>query len=123
MIQLIDPPSSAPLVPDRDYCWEFVEFSVESTLIRVPVYRFVENSDIFTEKYLTQCTRDGSQSYLTPIPLDIALSDFLNFLKALYPRARNGSVDLSKDGWVAVLKLSTLWSFNELRKQAIDRLS
>ncbi|KAH6894028.1 hypothetical protein BKA70DRAFT_1199888, partial [Coprinopsis sp. MPI-PUGE-AT-0042] len=60
------------------------------------------------------------------IELDVALVEFESFLKAFFPRASamyDDKPTLTKEEWIPVLKLSTLWLFNELRELAISHLS
>ncbi|EAU85292.1 hypothetical protein CC1G_07562 [Coprinopsis cinerea okayama7 len=109
-------------VRDHDYHWYFLTFIVESHLFCVPKYRFVEDSDVFCERY--QITDgDDEHDVQSRIPLDVGLVDFRNFLKAFYPRQRTGTLELSDAEWISVLKLSTEWFFNDLRMEAIIQLT
>ncbi|KAH6907067.1 hypothetical protein BKA70DRAFT_1286143, partial [Coprinopsis sp. MPI-PUGE-AT-0042] len=93
------------------YFWDSITFKVEGVFFQLPKYRFVEESETFMAMVA---------------PLDVALRDFEHFLKAFLPRASamyDAEPGLSQDEWISVLKLSTLWRFNELRKLAISHLS
>lgn len=105
--------------------------------MQLPKYRFVEESDEFMGMIV------GGVGLKEPIELDVALGDFESFLKAFLPRcvqhiyaiyekaadiSRASAVyddrpALTKDEWVSILKLSTKWLFNDLRKFAISHLS
>ncbi|KAH6907068.1 hypothetical protein BKA70DRAFT_1150737 [Coprinopsis sp. MPI-PUGE-AT-0042] len=86
---------------------------------QLPKYRFVEESEEFM-RIVGGGEGDG------PIELDVALGDFESFLKAFLPRASAMYDDrpaLTAEEWTSVLKLSTQWLFNDLRKLAISHLS
>ncbi|KAH6894020.1 hypothetical protein BKA70DRAFT_1570753 [Coprinopsis sp. MPI-PUGE-AT-0042] len=98
------------------YFWDSITFKVEGVVFQLPKYRFVEDSEVFTE----MVAKDG------PIDLDVAPVDFESFLKAFLPRASamyDNRPMLSKEEWISVLKLSTKWLFNDLRQLAISHLS
>ncbi|KAH6903364.1 hypothetical protein BKA70DRAFT_1514263, partial [Coprinopsis sp. MPI-PUGE-AT-0042] len=93
---------------------------VQGVVFQLPRHRFVEASEAFTG-IVTKSEDD------VPIELDVALGDFESFLKAFLPRASAMYDDkpiLTKDEWISVLRLSTLWLFrNALRELAINHLS
>ncbi|KAH6907054.1 hypothetical protein BKA70DRAFT_1105019, partial [Coprinopsis sp. MPI-PUGE-AT-0042] len=92
---------------------------VEGVVFQLPKYRFMEES----EEFMGMVVGDKPGE---PIELDVALEDFEGFLKAFLPRASAMYAErptLSQDEWISVLKLSTLWLFNDLRKLAITHLS
>ncbi|KAH6901053.1 hypothetical protein BKA70DRAFT_1569126 [Coprinopsis sp. MPI-PUGE-AT-0042] len=101
------------------YFWECITMKVQGVAFQLPRYRFVEASEAFTGM-VTKSEEDG------PIELDVALGDFESFLKAFLPRASamyDDKPTLTKDEWISVLKLSTLWLFDDPRKLAINHLS
>ncbi|KAJ3510395.1 hypothetical protein NLJ89_g4697 [Agrocybe chaxingu] len=51
------------------------------------------------------------------------VSDFKNFLKALYPRSFDVLLSLSKEEWFSVLTLSNQWYFRRMRAVAIAELN
>ncbi|KAH6867905.1 hypothetical protein BKA70DRAFT_1242816 [Coprinopsis sp. MPI-PUGE-AT-0042] len=71
-------------------------------------------------KVVTMSEEDGV------IDLDLTLVEFDSFLKAFIPRASamyDDKPTLTKEQWIAVLKWSTKWLFNDLRQLAISHLS
>ncbi|KAJ2918285.1 hypothetical protein MD484_g2129, partial [Candolleomyces efflorescens] len=106
---------------------------VENRLFRVPKYRLISDSEYFATKYALDIGGDGDSEheYATvenqqsnAVKLDGASADeFQSFLKAVYPMVIQGELTLSKDEWLSVLKLSTQWFFNGLRKMAIEKLT
>ncbi|KAH6907066.1 hypothetical protein BKA70DRAFT_1563408 [Coprinopsis sp. MPI-PUGE-AT-0042] len=94
-------------------------FQVEGVVFQLPKYRFVEDSEVFMEMVTTS---EGAGV----IELDVSLGDFESFLKAFLPRTSaiyDPEPILTKDEWISVLKLSSKWLFNDLRKLAICYLS
>ncbi|KAJ2918286.1 hypothetical protein MD484_g2128, partial [Candolleomyces efflorescens] len=114
---------------DADYHWDLAtfiqDFQVEGYVFRVPVHRFIEESETFTklhglDELLARPGHGHSHPLANAIELQAAIGDFRAFLKVLYPRLRNESVSsIAYDEWVSVLKLSTQWHFNKLRKEVI----
>ncbi|KAH6893992.1 hypothetical protein BKA70DRAFT_1570733 [Coprinopsis sp. MPI-PUGE-AT-0042] len=102
------------------YFWESILFKVEGITFQLPKYRFAEESDEFM-RVAARGEGDG------PIELDVTLGDFEAFLKVfLLPRASamyDEKPALTKYEWISVLRLSTKWLFNDLRKLAISHLS
>jgi hypothetical protein len=115
------------------------------------VHRFIEESETFTKLYgLDELTalpaRGQSHPLFNAIELKVDIRDFRAFLKVLYPRCvfrvilsqnstdpkasmiqrnrrRTESVSpTTYDEWVSILKLSTQWHFNKLRKEVIAAL-
>ncbi|KAF6747349.1 hypothetical protein DFP72DRAFT_972543 [Ephemerocybe angulata] len=114
---------------DEDYYWDFVTFSVEDLLFRVPKYRIMSDSETFAREHGLDQDNASEQEYssddplLNAIKLDASVVDFRAFLKALYPKFVQGEVSLSTDEWLSVLKLSSKWFFNGFRKMAIEKLA
>ncbi|KAJ2924523.1 hypothetical protein H1R20_g12567, partial [Candolleomyces eurysporus] len=53
----------------------------------------------------------------------VSASEFRTFLKLLFPiHSKSTTVTLSKDEWLTILRLSTLWNFKEFRRLAIEHL-
>ncbi|KAJ2930148.1 hypothetical protein H1R20_g6948, partial [Candolleomyces eurysporus] len=113
---------------DEDHHWELVIFIVQNRIFRVPVHRFIEESETFAKLHdldalVASPGFSQSDPLLSAIELEADLQDFRAFLKVLYPRERVESVSsITYDEWVSVLKLSTKWNFNKLRKEAIGKL-
>ncbi|KAJ2930149.1 hypothetical protein H1R20_g6957, partial [Candolleomyces eurysporus] len=129
MTQCAPPP---PCDLDKVYYWDFITFSVENRLFRVPKYRLVSDSEHFASKYALDASGDSGSEHeytsvenpqLNAVKLDdVSADEFQSFLKAVYPMVIQGELELSEDEWLSVLKLSTKWFFNGLRKMAIERL-
>ncbi|KAH6893985.1 hypothetical protein BKA70DRAFT_1532761, partial [Coprinopsis sp. MPI-PUGE-AT-0042] len=105
----------------KDYFWDVVRFKVGNTRFQLPLYRFVEESEYFATEYkLSDATKEG---YATDaLELDVDLNDFECFLKGFLPRspaAYHSKPSLTQAEWISVLKLSTKWQFNDIRKTAI----
>ncbi|KAJ7169151.1 hypothetical protein C8R43DRAFT_876246, partial [Mycena crocata] len=99
---------------------------VEGTLFRVPRFQFERHSEIFATTFCLPPPTgkaEGSDDS-NPLKLEgINKLDFQRLLKVLYPlTAIPQAPELSKDEWMSVLKLSTLWHFLEVRKLAIQQL-
>ncbi|KAF5330989.1 hypothetical protein D9619_005208 [Psilocybe cf. subviscida] len=115
---------------DPDYFIE-TSFVVENTLFRVPTYMLINGSQLFGSIFrLPQpMSDDGSIEGLSasnPIvisaKLNIKRDEFRAFVKALYPQSFSANLHLSKIEWIAVLKLSTIWYFLDVRSVAIAEL-
>ncbi|EAU81246.2 hypothetical protein CC1G_09490 [Coprinopsis cinerea okayama7 len=126
---LLDPCQFERCKIEPEYYWPSVTFVTEGHLVRLPVELFTQHSDVFAEEYgLPRPTSDHSSLDTGDprIELDgIAWDDFKNFLKAVVPRSPflEAKPTLTESEWISVLKLSTRWLFNDLRKIAIDELS
>ncbi|KAJ2918301.1 hypothetical protein MD484_g2112, partial [Candolleomyces efflorescens] len=133
----VEKPFAPPpkLDEDAEYFWDFVLFSCEGRVFRVPKYRFISDSEVFATKFglNSDSPSDSSDAFEVVdetqptsnviVELDVSANDFRNFLKALYPRYPEKTRGLSKDEWLSVLRLSTKWYFNDFRKRAIDNLT
>ncbi|KAF8802634.1 hypothetical protein BYT27DRAFT_7244638 [Phlegmacium glaucopus] len=108
---------------DETYFMQIIVFQAENILFQVPRYQFEKNSEIFASTFLLPTgdnVPEGS-SEAAPFRLEgVSASDFRNFLAGLYPLS--GSPELSKDHWISILKLSTMWRFLDLRQDAITKL-
>ncbi|TFK19491.1 hypothetical protein FA15DRAFT_674378, partial [Coprinopsis marcescibilis] len=116
------------------FCWEPIWFKVEDELFCVPRSGFTAASDlVFTDAFQLpsgtaelEAGRDKSH----PIDLpDLKKVDFESLLKVMYPIpsmfiAKEGiKLDLKKEEWMSVLKLTTIWKMDKLRNHAIECLS
>ncbi|KAF9809200.1 hypothetical protein IEO21_07500 [Rhodonia placenta] len=116
---------------DRTFYLENIFLRVEDTLYKVPKAHLENGSELFRQMFTLPvsegCAADGTSDG-TPLYLEgVAKTDFAAFLKAMFPRYALTSLEedlfLAVDEWVAVLKLSEMWGFTDLRKVAIKRLS
>ncbi|TFK16504.1 hypothetical protein FA15DRAFT_698737 [Coprinopsis marcescibilis] len=116
---------------DSFYSGRILWFKVEGFLFAVGRDEFAALSDVFAGMYLLPSNEavDGrDESH--PIMLEGYLkADFRSLLKVMYPTSRTlilGEelrLDLCKDEWIGVLKLSTIWNMSTIRQYAISRLS
>ncbi|KAL0579629.1 hypothetical protein V5O48_002401 [Marasmius crinis-equi] len=59
-----------------------------------------------------------------PLPEGANLEDFVQFVRATYAlTVREAPPDLERAQWISVLKLSTCWMFDDLRKLSIEKIS
>ncbi|KAJ2919949.1 hypothetical protein MD484_g471, partial [Candolleomyces efflorescens] len=111
--------------PEKDgtYYWDSVKFSVEGINFKVPRYQFVIGSTYFAER-LESIKAGGSEAEEPTITLEGATaSQFRVFLKLLFPVCTTSTtVKFSKEDWLVILELSTLWDFHDFRKLAKDHL-
>ncbi|KAI6040611.1 hypothetical protein EDC04DRAFT_2566843 [Pisolithus marmoratus] len=102
---------------------------VEDHLFRIPREPLEAESTVFRNMFLLpQCdseTVEGlSDMYPVALPQGVSKKEFESLLRALMYRqhGKNKGPCLDQDQWISVLKLSTMWKFDELRKVAIQRL-
>ncbi|KAF9478129.1 hypothetical protein BDN70DRAFT_67089 [Pholiota conissans] len=101
----------------------FVVLKVEDRLFRVPAYIFaIESNHFVTEINISIADEYKDSELIFFLPADIRHEDFRNLLKALYPTSARITLSLSETEWISVLKLSTKWKFENLRKLAITHL-
>ncbi|KAF7296051.1 hypothetical protein MKEN_01420200 [Mycena kentingensis (nom. inval.)] len=129
-------PNPAPPTATRDesYFFETIVFQVaplrllvEETLFKVPRHQFERRSEIFASIFTLPTPADtkveGSDDACPMLLEGVAATDFRRFLKVLYPLDAIPAIpNLSKDEWISVLKLATLWRFLEIRALALTRL-
>ncbi|SJK97991.1 uncharacterized protein ARMOST_01247 [Armillaria ostoyae] len=120
-------PTPLSLSPSRnqDYYWETIVLQVEDTLVRIPKHNLVGKSEVFDS--MLSLPQGGSEpegiSDEKPIQLaGIKKVDFERLLQIIYPIDNTKLPDLSVNGWVSVLALSSLWRMS-VRKTAIERLT
>ncbi|KAF9268511.1 hypothetical protein L218DRAFT_983941 [Marasmius fiardii PR-910] len=111
------------------YYIETIIFEVDDTLFRIPSRYLFEKSDVLRaaseiSSFTTEGTSDATPAKL-PLPGDATIDDFESFVKAIYPM----TIDLpaptcfSKVQWISVLKLSTCWMFDDLRRLAVNQIT
>lgn len=105
-----------------------VTFLVEDCLFRVPREPLEAESTVFRDMFLLPQgdseTVEG-QSDTSPVILHgVSKKEFESLLRALLNRqhGKQKGSRLGKTQWISVLKLSTMWEFNELRDAAIQHL-
>jgi len=113
----------------RDESFYFVDvvFLVEGCLFKVPRTYFERDSEVFCGLFQLPVAQnvpvDGSNDQ-QPLRLEgIKEDDFRQLLKVMYPRHAGQQDAMSSTEWTSVLKLSTMWSFDDLRDLAILNMS
>ncbi|KAJ3504027.1 hypothetical protein NLJ89_g8157 [Agrocybe chaxingu] len=118
------------------YYIDYITFAVEDTLFKVPRVGFEGRSGTPFEacaslQQLSDSKRgldDDHPVYLQGVQID----DFENLLRIMYPNFKiqteravvTPPSDTEEKGvWLSVLKLTTMWAFDDLRQDAITRLS
>jgi len=115
--------------PTRDeaFYMSFIVFKVENVLFKVPRRAFEEHSDVFRAMFTLPPGQETGIDGLSddrPLLLEgIKRDDFRSFLRALYPPCIGEALQLTEPEWASVLSLAHMWSFQRIRKLAIDELS
>jgi len=117
----------------NEFYWDTVFVKVEDKLFCVPRCEFVQSSEVFADMFLLPsgpATHVEGQDKDHPIVLEgYKKNEFTCLLKVMYPTATSlisGSeleLNLKKEEWVSVLKISTIWNMTKIRQYAIHRLS
>jgi len=112
---------------DESYYFADVVFLVEDRLFKVPRRYFEEDSEVFRDMFQLPVPKDvvpDGCSRENPLRLEgIAKEDFKQLLKIMYPKRFGQEEILSILEWTSVLKLATMWEFDEIRKLAIRKMS
>ncbi|CAA7271197.1 unnamed protein product [Cyclocybe aegerita] len=123
----------AEVTLNSQFYWDNMVIQVEDELFCVPRCEFVRSSEVFADMFLLPsgpATCNEGQDRKHPIVLEgYKKHEFACLLKVMYPTA--GSLisgtkldlDLEKEEWVSVLKLSAIWDMKKIRAYAIHRLS
>ncbi|KAH7928669.1 hypothetical protein BV22DRAFT_1126329 [Leucogyrophana mollusca] len=131
--------SQGPIPPNRaqlpstsaDFDGRFyftnVIFLVDGTLFRVPRHPFAEDSEVFGQMFQLPAPEDtepDGSSYEHPIHLDgIKKDDFRQLLKVLFPAlGKPESQPQTLAEWTPVLKLSSMWEFELVKKVAVEKM-
>ncbi|KAK0241285.1 hypothetical protein EDD85DRAFT_818304 [Armillaria nabsnona] len=110
---------------DQDYYWETIVLQVEDTLIRVPKHHLVGKSEVFDSMLSLPQGKNDPEGISDEKPIQLAgikKVDFNRLLQIIYPIDNMRLPDLSVNGWVSVLALSSLWRMS-VRKTAMERLT
>ncbi|KAF6752806.1 hypothetical protein DFP72DRAFT_1132241 [Ephemerocybe angulata] len=115
-----------PETVSEDHRWSLVTFKVEDKLYRVPRHGFTDFSSVFETMFsLPQAdtTQEGDTDEAPIVLPSCTKVEFESLLRVMYPTApRVRQVDGSKEHWVHVLKLATLWDMQEIQETAIAEL-
>ncbi|KAK0212348.1 hypothetical protein DFS33DRAFT_20462 [Desarmillaria ectypa] len=127
---LADPLTLLPMASSpcrsQDYYWDTIVLQIEDTLFRIPKYQLVGKSEIFDSMLsLPQGSNEAEgSSDDSPIKLsNISKIDFEWLLQVLYPRDTVKPPELSINGWISILRLSSLWRMVDMRSNAIVHLT
>ncbi|KAF5355461.1 hypothetical protein D9758_006329 [Tetrapyrgos nigripes] len=100
---------------------------VGGELFKVPRYHLEKGSSFFRHLLAPRIELAGSDGRddEQPIRLDeiVTVTEFETFLDMLYPPLVPSKSMRSQEEWAAILKLSTLWRFLEIRQLAIQTLT
>ncbi|KAF5339566.1 hypothetical protein D9611_011508 [Ephemerocybe angulata] len=116
----------SPKTLPEDHRWSLVTFKVEDKLYRVPRHGFTDFSSVFETMFsLPQAdtTQEGDTDEAPIVLPSCTKVEFESLLRVMYPTApRVRQVDLSKEHWLDVLKLATLWDMQEIQETAMTEL-
>ncbi|KAI1788629.1 hypothetical protein LXA43DRAFT_974680 [Ganoderma leucocontextum] len=96
---------------------------------KVPRRKFEEGSEVFRDMFAVPPGDNVVEGQTDEHPLlleSISMDEFRSLLRVMFrphygPTAEE-TMALSLDEWIHVLKLTTMWSFDSLRRVAIDNL-
>ncbi|KAF5354752.1 hypothetical protein D9756_005647 [Leucocoprinus leucothites] len=103
---------------DTDFYFAFRTFRVEDAVFRVPRHLFLMPD----AKIEPVPQGDDTGDDLVELGGEIKKDDFLQLLRAVYPREYNNPETLSSTQWQAVLKLSKIFGMDEVRQKAARNL-
>ncbi|KAF5317395.1 hypothetical protein D9611_003730 [Ephemerocybe angulata] len=96
-----------------------IRFSVEGHISEVPSHRFAEESEYFSSTFMLHRDLDSVVSLE-----GVTALQFRIFVEVLYPRVSDtATVDFTKEEWLDILHVSSLWRFNAIRTLAIRCLN
>ncbi|KAF6761114.1 hypothetical protein DFP72DRAFT_1165606 [Ephemerocybe angulata] len=96
-----------------------IRFSVEGHISEVPSHRFAEESEYFSSTFMLHRDLDSVVSLE-----GVKALQFRIFVEVLYPRVSDtATVDFTKEEWLDILHVSSLWRFNAIRTLAIRCLN
>jgi len=110
---------------DDVYYLDPVIFLVEDVLFKIPRHYLETHSSIFRDIFsLPQGDNDAEGSHdEKPFVLEsVSKIDFRKLLMVIYPENPVVPITLDQDGWISVLKLSTLWELDTIREKAVKEL-
>ncbi|SJL01258.1 uncharacterized protein ARMOST_04576 [Armillaria ostoyae] len=104
-------------IRDKDFYLEYVVFLAENTLFNVPRYHFENFSEVFTTMYTLphgdSLNADGSSDEHPLVLQGVTAQEFRSLLNVmLHPKSLP---QLTKEGWLDVLKLSNMWRLSYIR--------
>ncbi|TFK26261.1 hypothetical protein FA15DRAFT_588668 [Coprinopsis marcescibilis] len=106
---------------DQAFYWDSVTFLVSNQMFRVPRQRFMVESHSFA--LLLESDAVGCDEQSAVVLSDVTPEEFRLLLRLMFPsNAISTAIELFKPQWLDVLKLTTRWHLNEIRKLAIHSL-
>ncbi|KAF5339555.1 hypothetical protein D9611_011488 [Ephemerocybe angulata] len=111
----------------ESYRWSLATLKVQDKVYRVPRHGFTQYSGIFETMFTLPQGDDSTEGRSDDNPIVLpscTTEEFESLLAVLYPTAPElQPITLSKEHWVHVLKLSTLWDMEEVRGLSIKKIS
>ncbi|KAJ3523532.1 hypothetical protein NMY22_g11398 [Coprinellus aureogranulatus] len=129
MVHADEPINSAETTLSPDFCSDIAVFKVENTIFRVLRKGLANASPLFETLFLLPGVNGESEGQTNDHPIVLEsykACDFDALMRVVYPRSNDliaGGVTLTKDQWVGVLRLSTIWEMKGIRNFAITKLS
>ncbi|KAF5355477.1 hypothetical protein D9758_006330 [Tetrapyrgos nigripes] len=114
---------------NKRYYWDTLIFLVEDEYFNIPRYHLEKGSEFFEAIFSLPAGDQLLEGNVdaNPIRLDGITTrvDFERFVDLLYPSNNTPwkSSDKTRDEWVSILKLATLWRFPSIRQAAIENLT
>ncbi|TBU26986.1 hypothetical protein BD309DRAFT_1021809 [Dichomitus squalens] len=112
------------------FYFDHIVFQVGTRLFKLPRRKFEGDSEVFRDMFTIPPGDNIAEGQSDEHPLmleSIQAEEFESLLQVMFrphhaPTAEEAK-ELSRDGWVHVLKLTTMWGFEKLRRIAIDSLT
>lgn len=128
---------STPAKLNDMYFWDCVVLQIEDEIFSVPKKEFAECSEVFSGMFDLPSGPDAPLEGRVkehPIVLPVDKKDFIALMKVMYPIPEMSkaadetttlavNVQLSKEEWLSVLRLSNMWEMEKYRNYAIERFS
>ncbi|KAF6752777.1 hypothetical protein DFP72DRAFT_903584 [Ephemerocybe angulata] len=119
--------SERPCEPaHEDYRWTLITLKVQDKVYRVPRHGFTRYSGIFETMFTLPQGDDSTEGRSDDNPIILpscTTEEFESLLSVLYPTAPHlQPTILSKEQWIHILKVSTLWDMEEVRALSIKEI-
>jgi len=119
--------SKPAIKKDESFYFADIIFLVDGCLFKVPRTYFERDSEVFCSLFQLPVAQDvpiEGSSDQKPLRLEgIKEDDFRQLLRVMYPRHAGQQDIMTSTEWTSVLKLSTMWSFEDLRDLAIQAMT
>ncbi|TFK21316.1 hypothetical protein FA15DRAFT_83089 [Coprinopsis marcescibilis] len=121
---------NSPIKCNTSFYWEPIFFKVGDELFCVPRNEFTRSSEVFADMFtLPSVGIIEGQDREHPMLLEgYKKSDFEALLRILYPPHESivspaFTLEMDKEAWIGVLRLSSIWNMKTIRDYAIERLT